>query len=352
MLSDSSSALLLLPGALLVYYLLAWLFAGREPQSSPVVAQYAPPENMPPAEARYLYCGKSDHKTVACVLAHFASQKIITIQPENNSYRITRLVEELPPTFPEEEAAAFRAMLEVETFKNPADKNHALHPKSFLLSPGNNDNKISLILSVITGSLSKRIEGKYFDRNRRYSAPAIFFSVAAALLAANNFHTDGVVFLTFWFLICGLMLSMLFMMYITPALRDMLHGRMNPRYLALFLVPVLFCTAMYFVGLRIALASSPVFLFTLILLLALNAGFASLLSKMTPLGCKSLDQLLGFRDFLSTVELDQYNRVNDPHLTPALINDYLAFAIALDLKDPWGDHLSSALFATATSSSN
>jgi hypothetical protein len=36
--------------------------------------------------------------------------------------------------------------------------------------------------------------------------------------------------------------------------------------------------------------------------------------------------------------------MNDPHMTPALMNDYLAYAIALDLKEAWGDHLSSALF--------
>jgi len=31
------------------------------------------------------------------------------------------------------------------------------------------------------------------------------------------------------------------------------------------------------------------------------------------------------------------------------MNDYLAYAIALDLKEAWGDHLSSALFSTVAS---
>jgi hypothetical protein len=39
--------------------------------------------------------------------------------------------------------------------------------------------------------------------------------------------------------------------------------------------------------------------------------------------------------------------MNNPHMTPVLMNDYLACAIALDLKEAWGDHLSSALFSSA-----
>src|SRR5689334_4992860 len=62
--------LLWLPGALLVYYLIAWVRVGRGPAPGPIVAHYEPPANMSPAEARYLFTGTSDYKTVAAVLAH------------------------------------------------------------------------------------------------------------------------------------------------------------------------------------------------------------------------------------------------------------------------------------------
>jgi hypothetical protein len=349
-LDASSTRILLLPCALAVYYLLAWLRVGRGPKAEPIVAQYAAPANMSPAEARYLYTRKSDHKTVAAVLSHLASQKIMTIQPETNGYRVTRLLNEMPANLPEEEAAAFRAILEVETFKNPADKNHALHPKSFLICPDRNDNKISLIGSVISGSLTKRVQDKYFNHNLRYSAPAITLSVAGILVAASTFQTPGVVFLTLWFTLCGLMLSLFFVMSIGPAIRDILRGRMSMQRILLFVGPLLFCVALGFVGSQISKKASPTFLVSLIFVLVLNSCFAVILSKMTPLGRKSLDELLGFREFLANVELDQFNRLNNPHFTPTLLNDSLAYAIALDLKDAWGDHLSNALFATATTS--
>jgi hypothetical protein len=38
--------------------------------------------------------------------------------------------------------------------------------------------------------------------------------------------------------------------------------------------------------------------------------------------------------------------MNNPHWTPTLKIDYLAYAIALDLKQAWGDHLVNAMFNT------
>jgi hypothetical protein len=103
------------------------------------------------------------------------------------------------------------------------------------------------------------------------------------------------------------------------------------------------------VGWRIALGSNQEFAFSLFAITLLNVSFTALLQKLTPLGRKRLDEVMGFREFLATVELDRFERMNHPKLTPALLNDYLAYAIALDLKESWGDQLSEALTAAATS---
>src|ERR1041385_3084743 len=92
-----------------------------------------------------------------------------------------------------------------------------------------------------------------------------------------------------------------------------------------------------FVDSRIAKLSTPDFAGTLVAVVVINVGFAISLKRLTPVGRQRLDEVLGFRQFLSTVELDRLDRMNDPHLTPALMNDYLAYAIALDLKEAWGD---------------
>jgi Predicted membrane protein (DUF2207) C-terminal domain len=353
MMGPSTVDVLCLPGALLAYYLLMWLVAGRGPKPGSIVAQYAPPANVSPAEARYALTGTIDYKTVTAVLAHLAAHKVISITPENGAYRVACLIDEPPSDSLPEEAAAFRAMVEIESFPNPADTKHNEHPKSFLLRSGHNDNNISLLASVISGALTKRVQGVYYDGNLRYSLPATAASVAIALMMALRFPTrDGIAFETIWFLFCGLLVSLLMAASVAPALRDAVRGRLSLRQAAIALVPLaLFGWALVFVGTKIAQGSNSRFAGALVAVVLLNAVFIALLRKMTPLGRQRRQQLLGFRQFLGTVELDRLNRVNDPRLTPALLNDYLAYAIALDLKESWGDHLGSALFATSTASS-
>jgi hypothetical protein len=352
MMEPSIVSVLCLPGTLLAYYLLAWLVAGRDPKLRTIMAQYTPPANVSPAEARYALTGVSDYKTVTAVLAHLAARKVISITPENDGYRVARLMDEPPADSLPEEAAAFRAMVEIETFPNRADTQPAEHPKSFLLRPGHNDNKISLLASVITGALMKRVQGVYFDGNLRYSLPATTASVAIALGMAFRFPSrDGIAFETMWFLLCGLLVSLIVAASFVPAMRDAIRGRLRVSQAAIAIVPLgLFGWALAFVDTKIAKGSNPVFAGALIAIVVLNAVFISLLRRMTPLGRQRREQLLGFRGFLETVELDRFNRVNDPRLTPALLNDYLAYAIALDLKEGWGDHLSSALYGAAVTS--
>ena len=139
-------------------------------------------------------------------------------------------------------------------------------------------------------------------------------------------------------------------MSVVPALRDAARGRMGMTNIWMAMVPLLmFGGVLGFVDTRIAKLSTPAFAYTLIAVVVINIGFAISLKRLTPVGRQRLDEVLGFRQFLSTVELDRLDRMNNPHMTPALMNDYLAYAIALDLKEAWGDHLSSALFSTVTS---
>jgi Predicted membrane protein (DUF2207) len=104
-----------------------------------------------------------------------------------------------------------------------------------------------------------------------------------------------------------------------------------------------------FVAVHIARVSRPAFALTLVALVVVNIAGAVLVQTGTPLSRARKDQVQGFRQFLASDELDPLNRLNDPQLTPALVTDHLAYAIALDLKEAWGDNLSNALFMTTTS---
>jgi hypothetical protein len=49
--------------------------------------------------------------------------------------------------------------------------------------------------------------------------------------------------------------------------------------------------------------------------------------------------------FLQNVEQDRLNRSNSPDQTPLELDRFLPFAIALEVKEAWGDHLAQTFFA-------
>lgn len=339
-----------LPAALCVYYLIVLLLVGKELPEGVIVAKYAPPANMTPAEVRYLLTGSTDRKSVSAVLVHLAAQKLIAIQPENGDYRITLLVEQAPGGIPPEEAAAMRAIIEVHSFVHPDSK--SCKGGSFMLKPARNKN-IALLGSVISGSVNAHVEKACFNRNLNYSAPAfvISFLVVMGMAAHYGNFRDGVIFLTAWFMFCSFIVGLITAVSVAPALRDAVRGRIALTNIWTAMIPLLmFGGVLGFVDSRIGKLSTPAFAYTLIAVVVINIGFSISLKRFTPVGRQRLDDVIGFRQFLSTVEIDRFDRMNDPNMTPALMNDYLAYAIALDLKEAWGDHLSSALFSTVASS--
>lgn len=346
---DLSLADLWLPAALCMYYLIALWLVGKQPPAGVIVANYEPPANMSPAEMRYLLTGSTDRKSVSAVLVHLAAKKLIAIQPENHDYRITLLVEEGPKEIPAEEAAAMRALAEIHSFANPTSK--GCKGGNFLLRPARNQH-ISLLGSVIAGSVNGRMEKVCFNRNLSYSAPAFALSFFIVMAMAGHYGSfgDGVIFLTAWFMFCSFIIGLITAVSVVPALRDAMCGRIGLTNIWMAMVPLfMFGAVVGFVDAKIAKLSNPAFAYTLVAVVVINVGFAISLKRLTPVGRQRLDEVLGFRQFLSTVELDRLDRMNNPHMTPVLMNDYLAYAIALDLKEAWGDHLSSALFSSVAS---
>lgn len=346
--------LMLLPCLLLGYYLAVWLLVARPPKRGVIVPQYTPPANISPAEIRYLLTGASDRKTVAAVLAHLAAHKVISLQPAARGYRITLLFDQPPAGLPVEEVSALDALAELASFSASASSKPAL-PRTLFLQPSSGKN-LSLVASVVAGSLIKRMSSLYFRRNLRYSLPAVALSIVAALGAAaplgspNGAHGVGAVFMTLWFLLFSLIMGLIIATSVLPAMRDAFRGTLSRRNIARTFLPLpLFLGVPGLVALLIARASTAAFAWALAALVVVNIAGTMLIQTLTPLARQRMDQVEGFKQFLATVELDPLKRMNNPRLTPALLNDYLAYAIVLDLKEAWGDHLSDALFSTIAS---
>jgi hypothetical protein len=133
-----------------------------------------------------------------------------------------------------------------------------------------------------------------------------------------------------------------------PACRDAIRTRSG----VLRMLPGLAAMAVFFgaIGLllrEMAKNASPALSLTILSLILVNLGWAPFLNYITPLGRKTLDEIAGFRAFLERVEQDRLEKLNPAQESPRALEEYLSYAIALEVKEAWGDHLS-ATFATST----
>ena len=82
---------------------------------------------------------------------------------------------------------------------------------------------------------------------------------------------------------------------------------------------------------------------SIIILLITNILFTYLMKAPTMHGRKIMDQIEGFKLYLSIAEANRLNLLNPPKKTPNLFEKFLPYAIALNVENEWGDQFNSIL---------
>jgi uncharacterized membrane protein YgcG len=80
---------------------------------------------------------------------------------------------------------------------------------------------------------------------------------------------------------------------------------------------------------------------------AINLLFFWLLKAPTPNGRKVLDQIEGFRMYMTTAEEERLKVLHPPEKTPELFERYLPYAMALDCENAWNAKFAAVLAAAA-----
>ena len=311
------------------YTVEAVLVAGaRKPGA--IVARYAPPESLSPAAVRYARINGADGKTIAAVLASLALKGLITLERSGDGFEIKRTAAAVPANLPHEEQVLMDLLF---AFGDPN-----------VITPGDNA-RMDGMVSGLEGALLKQYQGVFFTGNYNKVALGVLVSLVWALATAGA--SGQGMFAAMWGSCFTLVLFAVLWARALPAWKDALRARLRGRALAMavFLMPLplLMAGAGYFAMSRIMPADNARMV---LLLAAINVVGASLLGAPTPRGRKVLDEIEGYCQFLLRVEQDPLDRLSDSTESSKL-DANIPYAIALDIKEAWGDHLC-GLFLAAT----
>ena len=320
------------PFALALFCAIAAERVGRAAPDKPLVVQYESPDHLSPAAARYVWKGCVDQRTTAAVFTQLAIKGCIHILPENGHYLITKLKSQPPKQLaPEEQLAMdwlFSNFLEENRFKPVEDSQGCI--------------------AALTGSIEKQMRGRYHLTHYGMIFLAFLLGIAMAFLMAAFVDTAqrGGVFLFTWFAFAGTVLSLVTTEFtLVSAIRDLWKGIGNyGRVIFGMLLAVFLFVSLGFLGTQLASISSISYAVSITSLAVIVVIAGHYLRSTTPRGYEVQHGLEGFREFLLAVEQDRLDRVNVPDRVLEHKEVNLPYAIALEVKEAWGDTIANACY--------
>jgi len=332
---------LVAPALLFLYYLVAWVWIGPDPKPGVVVTRYDPPEGISPAAARYIASGITDGRSFAAVIAQLAVHGCLRVESENGKYKLSRLTNDRAAEAalaPEEKfvlALLFEDGPEI-VLSGAMDERNAAQNGRYVVH--------------IHDELSDRLGKKYFTRHLgiiTLGVLATFVSALALAVTAHGRDTSAAVFTTLWVLLMGLMMGMMIEFSFASAWKNAVRAgtgwiKLLPGTAAFSV----FAAVIVFLLKNVASGVSLSFSLMLVAFLLINLGWGPRLKRKSPLGRQVSDQIAGFRQFLEKVDQDKLVRLDPASNAPQDLDRFLPYAIALEVNEAWGDHLSQTFLAS------
>lgn len=321
----------------LIYFLPVWFMVGRDPEKGAIVPLYEPPKGFSPAAARYVRRMGFDDKTFTAAIVSMAVKGFLTIDERSSgTYRLEKTGRGSENLSMGEKALARKLF---SGGRNGIDLKQSNHKT------------LGRARKALQTWLRSEFEKTYFLRNTVYFLPGLgLTAVAVVILVLASDQVEGAAFISIW--LAGWSVGVYFLArQAWRAWRAVISGGnvlggMGAIAVTLFALPFFGGEVMglWFFSELASIEAMAV----LCLLLVINLGFYHWLKAPTLLGRRVLDQLAGFRDYLSVAEKDRMNFHNPPDRTPELFEKYLPYALALGVEHEWSEQFSGVLAQAGT----
>jgi uncharacterized membrane protein YgcG len=318
-----------------LYFLIVWYRVGRDPEAGVIVPRYQPPDGLSPAVLRFVERMGYDDKTFASALVGMAAKGFLQIDETDGEFVLNRI-----------EGADAKKLTPGE---NVLRKRLLSRGSSFRLRQRNHKS-VQRAKQDHETLLRREYEARYFRTNRRYLMPGIVLllaTYAATVLTQADPQARMVgLFLTAW-------LSMWSVGVYTLSIGVFGAWRKALRSFGAVLVALL-TTAFavpFIIGevVGIGMLMKSIGGLATVLLgaaMVLSMLFYHLLKAPTLAGRQLLDQIEGFRLYLSVAEGDELKLAGPPQLDSQLYEAYLPYAMALDVENAWSERFARSLRAS------
>lgn len=319
-------------GLTLIYYLLVWFKVGKDPQQGVIIPHYQAPPGFSPASTRFIKKMGYDSKCFTAALVNLAIKGAISIDQDSaGRFILTRLS---PDNI---DLAAGEAVIMNELFKLT---NHITLKQSEY-------KRIMPAREKHTSSLMGDYEKLYFRTNGKFFVPGMLLSLVAIILSFINLQDEEMIFST---LFVG-MFTLIPFIILGISFQRYLKQRKKLSLLTIAIQLAFFGFFFSIAGdlvrqfmLQLNLVAWPV-LISAYLLVATNILFQQWLKAPTLAGRKLLDQIEGFQLYLKVAEEDEIQLSGRPAFTTDIYEQFLPYAIALDVESAWSKKLDSAIVA-------
>ena len=318
---------------LLAFYYWVWFRVGRDPAGGTIIPLYSPPAGFSPAGVRFVSRMGYDDQAFAAAVVDMAVKGGVRIEEDDGDYTLIRREGASGALSRDEQ------LVTAQLFSGS---------KSIKLE-NTNHTRIRAAIDALKNNLKTELEKIYFVTNSVYLAPGIIITllgVALVVLTSREkaLAAFGSLWLTFWTVACYFLAVAVYKKW--QAARGGVVKWLGALGTTLFALP-------FFVGeiagayLLTTAVSIPAAL-TLAAMGLVNALFYHLLKAPTLSGRKIMDQIEGFKLYLSVAEKERLNLLNPPEKTPALFEKYLPYALALNVENAWSEQFAEVLAQAGT----
>lgn len=307
------------------YYLNTWVKVGRDPAKGTIIPRFKPPDGFSPAAVRYVDNRRFDKKSLAVALVSLAIKGALRIKWDDEKiYTLEKTKTPDPALLSKGEKGVLKQLF--------GEDGH-LELRKNKYQP-----RVQQAVSVLQQTLNSDLDKACFVHNAHYLIPGVGIIIAMLIgIILTSKDIASTMGMSLWL---GMWTSGCFFlaMQVLKAWRKKSSGlisRINRSriFITLFTLPFLGAElAGIFMFSKMVSSRAALFFIAAILLTFL---FYYLLKAPTLHGRAMLDQIEGFRQYLTIAESERLKILNPPVKTPELFEKFLPYAMALDVEKEW-----------------